>query len=184
MIETVEIWRDIPGYEGKYKINEEGKVLSLGRLTPNKQGMCNRKDKILKQHLTPIGYYRVKLYKDKNTKHTCFVHKLVAETFLENPDNYIEVNHIDGNKLNNHYINIEWCSRSHNVRETYRLGLKPESTYKGSGNATSKLTEDQVLSIRDEYSIGGISQKSLAVKYNVSLSLIHMLVHRQIWKHI
>ncbi len=71
------------------------------------------------------GYYNVCLF--KNGKHNKKVHRLVAEAFLENNNNYPCINHIDGNKLNNNVENLEWCTYSHNTKESYRLGLQKPS---------------------------------------------------------
>ena len=88
--------------------------------------------------LTADGYYRIGLNKDKKQKRF-FVHKLVAETFISNPNNFSIINHIDGNKLNNNVNNLEYCTQSHNIKEAYRLKLmKPRklkvNQYDLSGN--------------------------------------------------
>ena len=66
------------------------------------------------------------LYKDKNRKN-CTVHRLVAKAFLENPNNYPEINHIDGNPTNNDITNLEWCDMSYNQWHAYHNGLKPKN---------------------------------------------------------
>lgn len=104
MIEKVnpsqEIWKDIVGYENKYQIS------SWGRLR-NTNG-------IMKPMFASNGYLVACLW--KNNKQRKFVmHRLVAQAFLENPQNYKEINHIDEDKTNNRVENLEWCSHKYNM---------------------------------------------------------------------
>lgn len=97
---TFEIdWIDIKGYEGLYKISTDGQILGI------------KSNKTLKPDINQDGYCRVRLYKDKECKHYS-VHRLVAQTFLPNPDNLPEVNHKDEDKTNNCVENLEWESAS------------------------------------------------------------------------
>lgn len=98
MKNIIEVWRPI-------KINQKYSVSSLGRIKSN--------NKILKQTMCKNGY----LYVSLGRKYKCIVHRLVAENFLENPKR--EVNHIDGNKLNNNLLNLEWVSSSENKLHLY-----------------------------------------------------------------
>lgn len=97
-----------------YEISNYGRVKSL------KQG----KEKILKLYAEPKGYVKVILSKEQNGKKIKFrstrIHRLVAEAFLKNPNNYTEINHIDMNKKNNYYKNLEYCSRKHNMKEAIK----------------------------------------------------------------
>jgi hypothetical protein len=129
------LWVDIPNFPN-YKISPEGNVLSL-----NYSG--GKSSRILKFG-TSRDYLNVTLYKDKKPI-TVKPHRLVAALFCNNPDNKAEVNHIDGNKLNNNYKNLEWVSSSENQRHAYDI-LKVESA-RGSKHGMSKLTEFQVLEI-------------------------------------
>ena len=105
-IETIEEafdWRDIENYEGLYKVNEYGDVLSIGY----------EKKKLLKPLLSNCGYLRVELYKNGIRKFHS-VHRLVATAFCEGAEDFEEVNHVDEDKTNNHYSNLEWCTREYN----------------------------------------------------------------------
>lgn len=108
-----EVWKPIKGFEGLYEISNTGKVKSFHKkepflLTPKKN---NR------------GYLWVELKNITNISHSQ-IHRLVAETFLENPNKYPVVNHKDENPLNNNVSNLEWCTKSYNRR--YSLMLHPE----------------------------------------------------------
>lgn len=106
MAVTKEIWKDIEGYKNKYQISNIGRIKSLNYLRTGKE-------KILKLHFDKDGYLILNL--SKNGKLKCVkVHRLVAETFLENPKNYPCVNHKDENKENNNVNNLEWCSVKYN----------------------------------------------------------------------
>lgn len=105
-METVEIWKDINGYEGLYQISNFGKVKSLSRKR-------SRKERILKQDYNK-GYFRVSLYKNGKSKHY-MVHILVANAFVANIKNLPEINHIDENGLNNRWDNLEWCEHTYNL---------------------------------------------------------------------
>lgn len=105
------MWKNVKGYEGLYEVSDKGEV----------RNYITRK--LIVGDINNFGYYRVKLYKDKKQK-TFFRHRLVAQAFIQNPDNLPEVNHIDGDKSHNYKENLEWSSRTHNEREAHRLKIK------------------------------------------------------------
>jgi len=125
---SIEKWKDVTGYEGYYQVSDFGRVRSLGRLV--KMNGINResytrtiKERILKQVISG-NYLNVKLCKDGHEK-TYKVHRLVAQEFAENPNNYPEVNHINENKLDNNLNNLEWCTRKYNQE----FGTRKERIY-------------------------------------------------------
>lgn len=103
-----EEWRDVIGYEGSYMVSNFGRVKSL----PTQK--FKKPIRILSSYITGNGYLTVKLQSEGNIKNIR-VHRLVAQAFVPNPNNYSEINHIDENKLNNLYSNLQWCDRSFNV---------------------------------------------------------------------
>lgn len=110
-------WREVPGYDGEYIVSNDGEVRSLfcGHGTRWKCG-----ERILTQRPDFKGYMKVKLCKEGQGK-LVFVHRLVANTFLEKPDGKNMVNHKDGDKRNNNVDNLEWCTNSENQIHSYRV---------------------------------------------------------------
>ena len=119
---SIEIWKDIPGYEGLYQISNFGQVKSLKRLVSNGNGIRSIEEKKLKQRKWEGHYFQVKLSKNGKVK-THYVHKLVATAFLDNPNNYQIINHIDGNGFNNNIENLEWCTQKYNVNHAWQNKL-------------------------------------------------------------
>jgi hypothetical protein len=125
----MEIWKDIEGYENLYKISNLSNVKSLSRkikTTLNKNGYYVKKDKILKPMILANGYKYVLLYKNKKTK-IKYIHRLVAQAFIPNPENKLCINHKDLNKFNNSIENLEWCTKSENSIH-YWLNVSPDKT--------------------------------------------------------
>lgn len=120
-----EIWKDIKGYEGLYQVSNLGRVKSLYRKIKTINGYVKTvRQKLLKQTIDDTGYYVVSLW--KNNKHIRpHIHRLVAENFIINIENKPCINHIDGNKLNNNVLNLEWCTAKENNIHAYENGLNP-----------------------------------------------------------
>lgn len=109
-------WKPIKDFEGIYEVSNNGEVRSLNHKRKNKNGFYIQKGKILKCGInTKTGYKMISLSKDGISK-TKYIHKLVAETFLDNPNNYECINHKDENKLNNNVDNLEFCTKKYNCR--------------------------------------------------------------------
>ena len=126
-----EIWKDIPYYEGIYQVSNKGNIKSF---------KCG-KIKILKPFKSKDGYLSVKLTKNKKEK-TLRVHRLVAQTFIPNPLNKLEVNHIGGCKHNNNLNNLEWVTREENRKHAVINGLhKTEKQRKASIANFKKASE-------------------------------------------
>ena len=112
------------------------------------------------------------------------VHRVIAETFIPNPNNLPCVNHKDGNKLNNSVDNLEWCTHSKNVFHAYQTGL--EQRMCGEQHHAHKLTEDDVRYIRSVYNkrdkeFGAVA---LAKKFNIDRTTIHDIVRGKTWRDI
>lgn len=120
-----EIWKDIAGYEGLYQVSNLGRVKSL---TYSNQYTTLNKEKILKQATNHRGYKCVSI--GYNPRKTITVHRLVAQTFIPNTNNYSQVNHKDGNKQNNCVFNLEWCDNDYNMNHARFNGLLNGRTQK------------------------------------------------------
>jgi hypothetical protein len=128
----IEQWRDIPKYEGYYQVSNLGRIKSLCRYRMGNGGSPTIvKERILKPKTDRYGYLVCGLSKDGILIHAT-IHKLVANCFVINSDPYtnIQINHIDGNKLNNTPENLEWCDSKHNQSEALRLGLRGGNPYR------------------------------------------------------
>ena len=111
-----EEWRDIEGYEGFYQISNLGNVKSLTNRSNHKE------EKILKLN-TNGKYYLVNICKNTKKK-TLLIHRLVAKAFIDNPNNLPQINHINGNKLDNRVENLEWCTCRENIIHSIKTGLR------------------------------------------------------------
>lgn len=139
-------------YSSTYSVSEYGDV---------------RNDKtllILKTETHHKGYLRVGIHKKRK-----FIHRLVALLFVDNPENKPQVNHLDGNKKNNHYTNLDWCTNAENNIHAFSIGLK---SY-GEANGKAKLSNIAVEEIKS--SKGLISAKDLSNKYNVKPITIYKI---------
>ena len=109
-----EKWKDVVGYEDTYIVSNTGRVMRKQYISVNKSGVKTfQQQRELKQLINFRGYPKVTLVKNKKTK-VVFVHRLVAEAFIPNPQNYPQVNHKDEVKTNNNVDNLEWCDNKYN----------------------------------------------------------------------
>jgi hypothetical protein len=114
-------WRDVKGYEGLYKISNLGHVFSLDRKITTKQGRTYlRKGMAITVRLNNFGYLDTRLCKN-GIKKSVFVHRIIAEAFIDNPNNYCCVNHKDLNRQNNSIENLEWVTSKMNAEHARRM---------------------------------------------------------------
>ena len=110
----MEVWKPVVGYEQYYQISNKGRVKSLYK---------NGKTKILRPKQRRDGYYIVSLANRKGGIKYAAIHRLVGKAFIPNINNYPQINHKDGIKTNNNVENLEWCTKSQNMRHAYDIGL-------------------------------------------------------------
>ncbi|TDX83973.1 NUMOD4 domain-containing protein [Epilithonimonas xixisoli] len=157
-----ENWRDIVGYENIYQISDNGKVRSLDRKSNHNRGQFQAiKGKILSINIRG-NYYEVGLSKFGLVK-SKRIHRLVAESFIPNPENKPFVNHIDGNKLNNVVENLEWCTPSYNIQHAFDNKLMVARSGKNHKDSKPIFQIDDSENVIDSF----ISIKEAATKLNI-----------------
>lgn len=156
-------WKDIKGYEGYYWINQLGQVKRIDANKLLSPGKSN-------------GYNLVYLWKNGEGRGVS-IHRLLAETFIPNPENKAEVNHINGIRGDDRLDNLEWVTRDENMAHASRLELFPS----GEQCHLSKLNELQVRVIRKS---PDLTQRELGKIFGVSHNNIGMIKRGILWKHI
>ena len=152
-------FKQIDGYDN-YFISDNGDVLN------------NKSGRILKSSISNIGYRQINLNKN-NRKKRYYVHRLVAKAFLKDDAERLEVNHIDGNKLNNNVSNLEYVTHSENIKHAIDTGL---FKIKGIEHHNAKLSLIGVQFIRDNYKVK-YTVKQLAKMFNVSRLTIYKVAN-------
>lgn len=164
--------KEIEGLEG-YFADEEGNIWGNRKCGRNEFGEL----RILKSSSNGRGYLQVCMQINK-VQISKKVHRLIALTFIPNPENKPQVNHINGIKTDNRAVNLEWSTNKENNHHARKLGL--QTILKGEKVACSKLTESQVLDIRGD----ARTKKVIAEEYNVNITTIYSIISRKTWKHI
>jgi len=158
----MEVWKDIKGYEGIYQISNFGIVRNLVT------------NKIHKGNVNRYGYSRTKFGKKAR-----LTHRVVAMSFIPNPENKPQVNHINGIKTDNRVENLEWCNSSENNKHAHIIGLKNQ---KGSKNNRSILSESDVYKIK--YQRKNVLNKDVAIEFNIHENYVGCIKRNERWKHI
>lgn len=166
--------KKIKGYEG-YHISDIGHVYSDKYRDRRK----------LKSRLNSKGYFYVNLSKNGKYK-SKVIHRLVATHFVKNEKNKPQVNHIDGNKKNNHYLNLEFVTQSENSKHAYAAGLitsLKNGQNKGEKNANSKITEPTAIKIKTMLR-NGLGIASTSRNLNVSYSIVRGIKRGKSWAYL
>ncbi len=179
LIESKEIWKSIPGYEELYIISNYGRIKTFGRID-----RFNRKwkEKYLSLCIDSCGYHPITLCKNGVVKKTR-IHRLVAQMFVENPHQRTNINHKDGNKINNHYTNLEWVTPKQNSDHAWKMGLIGKNHTRGEKHPSSKLTWSKVNKIRNLYPTGKYTTRKLAEMFGLKgHGSILSVIHYRTWK--
>lgn len=165
----------VAGYEGIYEVSDTGLVRSLDRAISLPDGIRRRiKGKQLSAKRSRDGYLFVSLSKDGLVK-TYYIHRLVATAYIPNPNELLEVNHLDGVKTNNVVTNLDWCTHSDNVRHAYTTGLNSNN---GSNHAFAAEVIDNELG----QTFGTVQEWCAArgIKYSTGRNLLNGQKSRRI----
>lgn len=178
-----EIWKEVPGVGGVFFASNFGRIRSIDTEVPSARwrrpggGTNTRvcKGRLLTcRSLSRKGYCRV------NLKGTVYLwHRIIAITFLDNPEGKPQVNHKDGDKSNNRADNLEWCTNMENRTHAVENGLQAV----GEKSGKNILKEIEVLSIVEQL-ILGVPLVTLARRYNVSRATIRNIRDRKTWRHV
>lgn len=172
--------KPIKGFEGLYEITDEGEIITLSRELPTPTSKYILKERRTKGYKDKKGYLQFD-FRRRGGK--CVkVHRLVAETFIPNPNKYSQVNHINGIKTDNRVCNLEWCDNSKNQIHAFNKGLQ-----KGDFNhPNSKLKYEDVIYIKNNYKKGvlGCGIRTLAKRFNVSASTIKQILDGHSYKKV
>lgn len=163
-----ERWKDIVGYEGLYQVSNLGRVKSLERYRNNHGKQQLVPESIKSTRKDKQGYLLLDLYKDNKQK-TIRIHRLVAEHFIENPDNKETVNHIDGNKENNIVVNLEWATFKEQNKHFYSHNLKSKDNINKAVKAMNKAQAKKVKCLNNGMIYESASEAGRAIEVSGSL---------------
>lgn len=167
-VKTEEAW--IPGWEGQYSVTTSGEAYSY------KYGEKRR----LKSSLSSNGYTRVNLSQGGKVK-VQYIHRLVAMAHLKSWDASKQINHIDGNKVNNTVLNLEVVTPAENIAHGFFTGIYKQQ---GTLHPWAKLTEEGVRSIRKLNETGKFTHIQLAAIHGTSGANVGDIVRRKSWRHL
>jgi len=175
-----EIWKEIEGYNGVYFVSNTGKVKSVDHYCEGRIGNGKQTGRVLKLSKCHKGYLRVSLSLNKK-RFSTGAHRLVAIAFIPNPKNKPQVNHINGIKTDNRVENLEWCTNKENQIHAVKNNLNNPNF--GENNHNSKLTNKQVLNIRNLHKIG-FTGKDLAKDHNISEAAMSKILRNETYTNI
>jgi hypothetical protein len=172
-----EQWKNLPGYEGIYKVSDKGRIKSLAR----SDAKGNRLKEKIMSICTSGRYPCISLCKNgrQKTKH---IHPLILLAFVGPCPEGMECCHNNGVKSDNRLTNLRWGTHSENQLDAVKHGTHVD--HKGEKNAGAKLTEAEVLKIRELYKSGKWTKLKLSNKFNVSSAHIYSIICRRRWRHI
>jgi hypothetical protein len=164
-----------------YEISKAGEIRSIDRLAyyPQNGGWILKKGKLLKPGVNSCGYKSAVLYINGKTFNKT-IHSLVSETFIGERPNGLFVNHIDGNKLNNHISNLEYVTPKENTNHAHLLGLF--KCRKGENNPNAKL---DLSKLNDIFSLRkfGLKQRVIADILEISQQTVSAVLCKKVWSH-
>lgn len=160
-----EIFKDIPGLEGKYQVSNHGNIKSV------KTGLLRKK------RTNAWGYNVICFSLSRQDRRFWLVHRAVALAFIPNPENKKTVNHINGIKTDNRVENLEWATDKENVQHSFASGHR---NFRGENNSRARLTKESVLAIRADER----SNTVIAEEYKIKPGHVYNIKRNIAWKHL
>jgi len=179
-----EIWRNVNGWEGIYQISSFGRIKALERFFVKKNSRSlglkavYQHEKIRSVRLNPNGYCTISFWIEGKPIHK-LVHRLVALHFIDNPNNYKQVGHLDNNPANAKWDNLEWGTQKMNIQYAVKCGR----WHTGQKNYQTKLKDSDIPKIR-ELLKSGLSSRKIAAQFDIDKHAILSIKNNKTWKHI
>ncbi len=171
-----EIWIDVKDFEGAYQVSSFGNVRSIDKIARTYNGGLRLyKGRILVKKVGSLGKYHCVDLSNYGKGKRFGIHRLVAENFIPNPENKAEVNHKDGNTFNNHIDNLEWVTRSENIRHSFKNPLRKKGTAPRDKIHLTKIKTHQIPEIIRLYR-ENVGYRYIAEKFNMSISGLEKIV--------
>lgn len=183
-----EVWKPIVGYgkfDGRYEVSSMGRLRSVTRYARIRSNALRQvPGQIIRGFIDKNGYHNCSIKAENCEKHVK-VHREVGRAFFprEGMEN-LQINHLNGNKIDNRVENLEWATCRENVQHALEVGLTESK--QGCGNPGAKLTEEQVLQIRRRYIPGHrVNGKSaLSREFGVCAKTVYNIIRNRNWSHL
>jgi NUMOD4 motif-containing protein len=172
-----EIWKPIYLWRNHYEASSFGRIRCLFSYANAVEKLLDE-PRIIKQHKNKEGYLSAGINRSKKDTYPYKVNILISTAFYQNVFDLPQTNHIDGIKTNNYSINLEWCSRSYNMKHAFACGLRP--FYDNDNHHQRKITKENVLIIQQSFEDYNI----LANRYNVSIGTIRRIKMGETYRHL
>lgn len=177
-------WKRVPGYSN-YEASTDGEIKTFNW---KNKGV----EKVMKPALDNCGYLRTVLYNNEGVAKTIKVHRIIAMTFIHNPENKPQVNHINHIRSDNRVHNLEWVTASENVKWSFTC---KRSNINGERNPHTNLKDEDVIEMRklwkhgrkNKYDENGnlcMTRKELADKFGTTVDVVKSIIQKRTWKHL
>lgn len=171
-----EEWRPIKGYEGLYVVSNLGRIAFLGRVVKNGNGERNIPPRLLEIKHKKNGYFYVDLWSN-NKGHHSYVHRIIAQAWIDNPNNFTQIDHINGNRLDNSIGNIRWCSYAMNNDNPISRQRHAASRVKDKSKSV------EIACIKDNTLIKVYPYAAIAAKDGFSATCIRLCLNGKMNSH-